>query len=75
MTAIVRHKTTNTLYRHIENDRYRNLSTGVEGEVPPEIAKKIFTINIDATALLNEQPNIEKLIKALNLKIEVNEHL
>lgn len=69
MTPILRHIKTNTLYRHIENDRYRNLSTGVEGEVPPEIAQKIFAISLDATVLLNEFPNIEKLIKGLNLKI------
>jgi hypothetical protein len=69
LTPILRHIKTNTLYRHIENDRYRNLSTGVEGEVPPEIAQKIFAISLDATVLLNEFPNIEKLIKGLNLKI------
>lgn len=73
MTAIVRHKTTNILYRHLEGDKYRNLSTGAEGEVNSEIAQKIFAINLDATALLNENPNIEVLIKSIGLKIEITD--
>ena len=71
MTAIVRHKTTNTLYRHIEGDIFQNIVTDVIGEVPPEIAQKIFAISLDATELCNEHPNIEMLIRGLNLKIEV----
>jgi Na+-transporting NADH:ubiquinone oxidoreductase subunit NqrF len=73
MTAIVRHKTTNTLYRHVKDNIYKNLSTNTEGEVPPEIAQKIFAINLDATVLCNENSNIERLIKELKLKITSNE--
>lgn len=70
-TAIVRHKITNVIYRHLEGNKFRNIATNVEGEVPDEVAKKIFAINPDATHLCNEYPNIEKLIAALNLKVEI----
>ncbi len=71
--TIVRHKTTNALYKHLVNDTYRNIATGVEGEVPPEIAQKIFNISLDATQLCNEYPVVEKLIFGLKLKIETND--
>jgi len=70
--TIVRHKTTNALYKHLVNDTYRNIATGVEGEVPPEIAQKIFAISLDATCLLNDYPLIETLIFGLKLNIQNN---
>lgn len=72
-TAIVRHKKTNILYRHLEGNKFRNLATGAEGEVSDEVAQRIFAISTDATELINQYPQIENLIKALNLKIEQNE--
>jgi hypothetical protein len=73
MTAILRHKNTNTLFRHVKDNIYRNLCTGVEGEILPERAKEIFAISLDATALLNgENGNkIERLISSIKLKISV----
>lgn len=68
--AIVRHIKNDILYRYLGNDKYRNLSTGNEGEVPPDVAKKIFVINLDATEICNEYPMVEKLIQSLNLKID-----
>lgn len=72
-TAILRHKKTNVLYRHIEGNKFRNLITGAEGEVSPEIAKNIFAISVPATIFCNENPVIEKFISALALKIEPEE--
>jgi hypothetical protein len=71
MTAILRHKNTNTLFRHVKDNIYRNLITGVEGEILPERAKEIFAISLDATALFNENENLEKLVKGLKLKISI----
>jgi hypothetical protein len=71
MTAILRHKNTNTLFRHVKGNIYRNLITGVEGEILPERAKEIFAISLDATALFNENENLEKLVKGLKLKISI----
>lgn len=67
--AIVRHKKTNLLYEYLGGDKYRNLITGVEGEVPPELAKSIFAISLDATEMLDRYPNIRQLIESLKLKI------
>jgi predicted negative regulator of RcsB-dependent stress response len=71
MTAILRHKNTNTLFRHVKDNIYRNLITGVEGEILPERAKEIFAISLYATALFNENENLEKLVKGLKLKISI----
>lgn len=69
--VIVRHKKTNLLYSTEDGIKYKNLITDVEGEVPNDVAQKIFAINLDATELLNNNPNIEALIKKMQLKIEV----
>lgn len=71
--AIVRNIQNNTFYRYLGDNRYRNLITGVEGEISEELARKIFKINVEMTALCEEFPNIEKLIKALQLKADKNE--
>ncbi len=67
---IVRHKTTNALYSTLDGKIYKNLVSEVEGNVAEEIAQKIFAISLDATALINEYPVLETLIKKINLKIE-----
>ena len=73
MSAIVRHKKTNLLYRYLGGNRYQNLITGVEGEVPDEIARNIFAISLDATEMLGKYKTIELLIRSLHLKIIPNE--
>lgn len=69
--CIVRHKKSNLLYKYLGGSTYENLISGVKGEVKEEIAKEIFAINLDATEMLSEYPNIELLIKSLALKIEI----
>jgi hypothetical protein len=64
--AIVRNIKTNDLYRYLGEDKYKNIRTGVEGVVPPEKAQESFKINLDATVILNEYPQIENLINTLN---------
>ena len=71
--AIVRNKKTNFLYKYIGDNIFENIATGIIGKVSDEAAQKTFVINLDATELINEHPVIEKLIRTLNLKIEVND--
>ena len=72
--AIVRNKKTNFLYKYIVDNIFENIATGIIGKVSDEAAQKTFVINLDATELINEHPVIEKLIRTLNLKIEVPKH-
>lgn len=71
MTGIVRHIKTNVLYRHIGGNKFRNLITGKEGEVAEETAREIFKINVEATMIINEFPEVENLIRTLNLRLDV----
>jgi hypothetical protein len=68
--AIVRHIRSNILYRYLGENKYRNLTTLQEGEVPEEKAREIFKINIEATSIINEYPEVENLINKLQLKFE-----
>lgn len=68
--AIVRNIQTNDLYRYLGNNLFRNLRTLKEGEVDEKKASDFLKINIEATYILNEYPEIENLINKLNLKIE-----
>jgi len=74
---IVRHKTTNFLYSTLDGRRFRNIISGEEREVPDELIERHFSINLDATEILNGENggNIERLIGALNLKIEVKNEI
>ena len=68
--AVVRNIQNNQLYKYLGGTTYVNVMTGKSGEVPDELAKKIFKINLAATDILNKYPNIELLIKDLELLIE-----
>lgn len=58
------------LYRYLGDNKFRNLRTGSEGCIEPEMAKNILKINLEATELLNENPLIEEMIERLKLKIQ-----
>jgi len=68
--AIVRHIKNNDLYRYLGENKFRNLRTGNEGIIPDEIAKETLRINTDATIILNEYPEVEKMIKQLKLRFD-----
>jgi hypothetical protein len=73
--AIVRNIQNNNLYRYLGDNRCgETLMTGVEGEIPEEMARKIFKINLEMTELCENFPNVEKLIFALKLKMDKNEN-
>jgi hypothetical protein len=58
------------LYLYISDDRWRNLRTNAEGNVPPETAQKILLLNVEATYFYNENNLFAELINKLNLKID-----
>lgn len=68
--AILRNIQNNNLYKYLGENRYRNLLTGVEGEINEEVARKIFKINVEMTVLCAEYPIIEETIKALQLRMD-----
>jgi len=72
--AILRNIQNNHLYRYLGGNRYRNIMTGVEGEIGEDVAQKIFKINLELTELCENFPNVEKLIHSLKLKIDKNEN-
>lgn len=69
--AIVRNIQTDDLYRYHGNDEYTNVRTGANGVIKPELAPKIFRVNLEATELCEKYPLIEEMIKRLNLKYVV----
>ena len=68
--AILKNIQTQDLYRHIKDNVFKNLRTGVEGEIPEELSNKILKIDYNASMMLNKYPVIEELIFKLKLKIE-----
>ncbi len=72
--AIVRNIQNNHLYRYLGGNRYRNIMTGVEGEIGEDVAQKIFKINLELTEVCENFPNIEKLIHTLKLKMDKDEN-
>lgn len=69
-TAIVRNVQNNDLYQYLGGNKFKNLRTLKEGDVPDDVCKKIFRINMDATVLISKYPVISKMINTLGLKCE-----
>lgn len=69
-TAILRLKKNDDLYRDLGNDKYLNLRTKVEWDIPPEKMNEIFVIDYNATMMINKYPHLEEFIFALKLKLE-----
>lgn len=65
--AVVRNTQNNQLYKYVGGTTYINVITGKTGEVSDDVAKRIFVINLPATDVLNKYPNVEYLIKKLEL--------
>jgi hypothetical protein len=65
--AVVRNTQNNQFYKYIGGNTFVNIITGKSGEVPDEVAKRIFKINLSATDILNKYPTVELLIKELEL--------
>lgn len=70
--AVLQNIQNNDAYLHLGEDMYRNLRTGKEGEIKPELATSIFNLNVPLTVMLAENPILETMIKKLNLRITPN---
>ncbi len=68
--AIVRNIENNDLYRYLGENKFRNIRTGKEGVIDDEQARRVFKINMEATEICNEFPNVEILIQKLNLRMD-----
>jgi hypothetical protein len=68
MAAIVRNLQNDKLYEYLGEDTYRNIATGTIGKVDPDMAQRIFQINVAASKFISENPLIAEMITALNLK-------
>jgi hypothetical protein len=66
-TAICVNKRNGHIYRHIKGDEYINLTTGVQGEIKPELATESLSINLALTQMMNENPYIDLFVEKLNL--------
>ena len=69
-TAVLINSKTQDLYRHIKGNIFKNLSTGVEGEILEELANKILVIDYKASMMFNKYPLLEELVFKLKLKLE-----
>jgi len=70
MEIILRHKETNVIYRHVEDNIFQN----VVNEKTKALSKeecKMFTINATMTNFANKNENFLKLIKAGMLSFEL----
>lgn len=70
MNPIVVSKQTRIPYEYLGQNKFRNLHTQKEGEVPEDKAKEVFVINVDAMKICMDNPNVKTLIKELKLFIQ-----
>ena len=69
-TAVLRNIQTNDVYRHLQGNTFKNLRTGVSGDIPEDLANKILRIDYNASMMLNKYPHLEELIFTLKLKLD-----
>ena len=70
MYPIVRHIKTNIIYFYKGNNVYQNTITNVEGIVDESKASSVFKINLDATELINQYPNLKLLVEGCELRLD-----
>lgn len=69
---VVRNKRTNDFYFYNGGNSFTNIRTQRSGEVSDEDAKRTFSINTQATVLINDYPIVAKMIAKLGLVFEQN---
>jgi hypothetical protein len=70
---VVRNVQTNDFYTYLGDNKFQNIRTKAEGEVPADKASTLFRINIDATKMFNEFPLVNDLVNKLNLTFDNNQ--
>ncbi len=74
MKPVVRNIQNMELYFYEGENSFKNIRTEKTGIVDDETAKRIFKINVEATMIINEYPEVGNLIKTLNLKFDNNKN-
>ncbi len=67
---VVRNVQNNDLYFYEGGLKFTNIRTGKSGDIETEVAEKVLKINVGATEILNEYPEVVNMIKQLNLKCD-----
>jgi hypothetical protein len=65
--AIVRNLLNGQYYRYFGDDVYQNVITGVRGKIAPAAAQKNLKLCIEESAIFNEYPIVEEMVKKLKL--------
>ena len=73
--AIVRNLLNGQYYRYHGNDVYENIITGVKGRISQKSAAKNLKISIEETAIFNEYPIVEEMVKKLKLVSEKSKNI
>lgn len=68
--AIVVNKQNRNIYVTYDGATYVNATTGVSGTVTEEQAKNTFAIPVELNSIIEQNPNVLKLISKLNLSLE-----
>lgn len=68
---VVRNIKSDDLYFYEGGNVFTNIRTGVSGKVKDEAARNTFRINTEASILINQNPDIAKLINVLGLRLEL----
>jgi hypothetical protein len=67
---VVTNTQNNVLYLRYGDGEYKNLSTGISGQIDEKISTKIFAPNVEATYFWNEWEGFGDMVRRLNLKID-----
>lgn len=68
--AIVVNKQNRNIYVTYDGSSYVNVTTGISGTVTEDQAKNTFAIPVHLNSMIEQNPNVLKLISKLNLSLE-----
>ncbi len=70
MRPLCRNIQNDEVYEYLGGNEFKNLRTGIAGNVETEKARGIFRFNVEATQMMFDYPIIEEMINVLNLKFD-----
>lgn len=73
MSLLLMNKKAGQVYKHIEGLSFKNLETGVTGEITKEIAQKHLAIPVELNVLADKNPAIVDLIESLGLCVHLTQ--
>ena len=63
------HKKTGSVFRHLGGTKFRNLTTGTDGELEAEKVKTLLAIPVRLNQLVMINPKLVTLIEQFNLEV------